>query len=106
MRPTSRPQSAIRTPLNRLLATETNVRLLRALVEIKKPLPPSLLAGYVMLNLSSVIKALSGLEELGVAEYVGSGGRRPVKFVRNHPLSSALEALFVAERTRFETILK
>ena len=106
MRPTSRPQSAIRTPLNRLLATETNVRLLRALVEIKKPLPPSLLASYVRLNLSSVIKALSGLEELGVVEYVGSGGRRPLKFVRNHPLSGALEALFVAERARFDTILK
>jgi hypothetical protein len=52
------------------------------------------------------MKALGGLEELGVVEYVGSGGRRPVKFVRNHPLSGALEALFVAERARFDTILR
>ena len=106
MRPTSRPQSAIQTPLNRLLATETNVRLLRALVALKRPMPPSRLALYVRLNLSSVIKALSGLEELGVVEHVGSGGRRPVKFVRNHPLAGALEALFAAERARYVTVFQ
>ena len=106
MRPTSRPQSALRTPLNRLLATETNVRLLRALADLKRPIPPSLLASAVKLNLSSVMKALDGLDELGVVEYIGSGARRPVVFVRSHPLSGALAALFVAERARFEAIVR
>jgi len=32
MRPTSRPQSALRCPLNHILGTEANVRVLRAIL--------------------------------------------------------------------------
>lgn len=105
MRPTSRPQSALRAPLNRVLGTEANVRLLRVLAGTSQPIAPSLLARRAELNLSGALKALDGLEELGFVERIGSGARRPVAFVREHPLSAAITALFIAEDRRFESIL-
>lgn len=105
MRPTSRPQSALRQPFNYVLATEANVRLLRELVRTTQPVAPSVLARQAQLNLSGAIRALDRLEEMGIIERVGAGSRRPVVLVRQHPLVGAIGRLFAAEHERFEGVV-
>lgn len=106
MRPILNRQSALRAPLNDILGTEANVRLLRALAATAAPMSPSRLAEATGLHLSGVARALATLEETGIVEFVGAGSRRPVAFRRSHPLASAIDALFVAERARFDRIVE
>ncbi|MBK8058777.1 MAG: hypothetical protein IPK33_13275 [Gemmatimonadetes bacterium] len=52
MRPILNRQSALRAPLNDILGTEANVRLLRALAATAAPMSPSRLAEATGLHLS------------------------------------------------------
>ena len=106
MRPILNRQSALRAPLNDILGTEANVRLLRALAATAAPMSPSRLAEATGLHLSGVARALATLEETGIVEFVGAGSRRPVTLRRAHPLASAIDALFVTERARFDRIIE
>jgi hypothetical protein len=101
VRPISRPQSAIRAPLNTIVGTEANVRLLRVLASASAPMTQSVLANLAGLNASGAGRSLAALEEIGIIEYVGTGARRPIAFRRNHPLAGALSAMFAAERSWF-----
>jgi hypothetical protein len=105
MRPITKRQSALQAPLNDILGTEANVRLLRVLSGTEEPLSPSRLAEQTMLALSGIAKAVSTLEETGIVEYVGAGSRRPIRLRAKHPLADAIRALFRAERSRFDTIV-
>ncbi len=105
MRPTARHQSALRTPLNDLLGTEAHVRLLRALSATETPVSASELARQTDLHLSGIGRALVALEETGVVELVGTGGRRPARLRDVHPLAPVLRTLFRAEAARFEHIV-
>ena len=105
MRPIARPQSLIRAPLNAVLGTGANVRLVRVLSQTSAPMAPSDLASAAMLNLSGAVRALSALEELGIVERVGTGRRQQVIFRHQHPLAPALVNLFAAERERFQGLL-
>lgn len=100
MRPTSQRQSAFRSPLNRILGTEANVRLLRVLSKTSVPMSATELARRSSITLSGVSRALEALEETGIVEFIGAGSRRPVELRRNHPLAPALETLFAAEANR------
>jgi DNA-binding transcriptional ArsR family regulator len=106
MRPTARRQSALRAPLNDILGTEASVRLLRALALEPTPLSPSELARRTQLQLSGITKALRGLEQTGMLEVIGTGSRRPVRLREDHPLASALRALFKAERDRADGVVE
>ena len=106
MRRPSERQSALRSPLNYLLGTEANVRLLRVLSEAPMPLGKAEVARRAGLNESGVRRALSTLEKLGIVEPLGAGPQKPVQLRRRHPLSAALESLFDVERGRFERLIE
>lgn len=105
MRPVLNRQSALKAPLNEILAREANVRILRVLSETDGPVSASRLAELTGLHVSGIARTVAHLEERGVVETVGAGARRPVQFRRTHPLAPAIAALFHAERARFATIV-
>lgn len=104
MRPTSRRESALRSPLNDILGTEANVRLLRVLARTPLPMTATELASQAAITLSGVGRALVSLEQTGIVEFVGVGRRRPAQLCRAHPLASVLETLFAAEEQRVTSI--
>jgi DNA-binding transcriptional ArsR family regulator len=105
MRPIARPQSALRSPLNDILGTEANVRILRTLAGTSLPMAPTEIAAHALLNLSGAVRALATLEEAGIVERVGSGRRQPVVLRRQHPLARALESLFAEESQRVQRLV-
>ena len=105
MRPTAHPQSAIRTPLNHVLATEVNVRVLRILSELSSPITAAELARRAQLQRSSVHRGLKVLEDTGVVEFVGPGPRVQVVLRDHNPLVKGLRELFAIERKRFDDLV-
>ena len=105
MRPTARRQSALRTPLNDILATEANVRILRALTDARSPINPGELARRTLLQRSTVHRALEALTRTGVVRHVGTGPRSQVELSSTHPLAQAIGALFTAETVRTESLV-
>jgi DNA-binding transcriptional ArsR family regulator len=100
MRPTANPQSAFRAPLNTLLGTEANVRVLRVLSASDVPLARSDIAARAGLHVSGMPRILSALEEQGLIESIGQGRSRPVRLRQQHPFRFALAELFRAEAAR------
>lgn len=105
MRPTAHHESALRTPLNDILATEANVRMLRVLTETRGPLNAAELARRTLLQRSSVHRALKSLETTGLVTRVGAGARSQLQITTQHPLAAPITALFNAERSRATEIL-
>ena len=105
MRPTAQRQSALRAPLNDILATEANVRMLRALAESDTALTVSELARRIRLQRSSVHRALKTLEPTGIVAWADAGGRSVIQLTARHPLTTAIRALFATERKRAESVL-
>lgn len=105
MRPTARPQSAFRSPLNDILGTEVNVRILRVLSESDAPVSAAALARETKLQRSSVHRALKTLEETGIVTLVGAapGGRMTLS--ERSPLARPIRVLFLAERARYDDLL-
>ena len=106
MRPPATPQSALRTPLNRLLGTEASVRILRELTRAEAPLSASELAATTQLGLAGIAKAVAGLIASGILERVGTGTRSPVRIRGDHPLTGAITDLFRREREQFERLVE
>lgn len=100
MRPVKAPQRGLLAPLNRLLGTEANVRVLRVLAETREPLLRAEVARRAELAPSGVRRVLDQLIAEGIIEAVGAGARMPVRLRDAHPLASALRELFKAERQR------
>jgi DNA-binding transcriptional ArsR family regulator len=96
MRPTAQPQSALRTPLNDILGTEANVRLLRVLSERTMPATAAELARQSELQPSTVHRALKMLELAGIAEFSGA----TISLRNSSPLAEPLRQLFAHERER------
>jgi DNA-binding transcriptional ArsR family regulator len=105
MRTPRRPQSALLSPLNDMLGTEANVRLLRVLSLTRTPIAAGELAARADLNRTSVYPALGVLEQAGIVAFVGTGAQRQVRLRTTHPLASPLRALFRAEARRVEDLL-
>jgi len=106
MRPPKKPQSALRTPLNRMLGTEANVRLLRVLTSEPHPLSRSELGRRAGLEQKGAHLAARRLEEEGIVRRVGSGPRQQVELEVKHPLASPLQMLFGEEKARVERVLE
>lgn len=104
MPPPRRSQNPLLTPLNRILGTEANVRLLRALTHARTPVAAGELARRARLSRTNIYPALAALERTGIVEFVGAGARRQVRFRSKHPLSHALLHLFTAEERRVESL--
>ncbi len=106
MRPPATPQSARRYPLNAILGTEANVRLLRVLIAaMGQPLASGELAARAALARTSIYRALDLLEQTGIVIYIGAGRQRQVRFRRDHSLAPALETLFTAEANTYAEFL-
>ena len=88
-------------PLDQILGTPANVRLLRSLALRSTPLAAGDLARGAALSRTSIYPALRQLELAGIVELVGAGSQRPVQLRDRHPLSKAIKDLFRNEARRF-----
>jgi hypothetical protein len=102
MRPPTHRQNLLLQPLNDILGTESNVRLLRVLALGNTSFTAGELARRAALGRTSIYPALSELERIGMIEFVGAGAQRLVQLRDRHPLSRILRDLFRAEAQRFE----
>lgn len=106
VRPTKQHQGALRAPLNDMLGTEANVRLLRELARARRGLTAGALADRARLNRAATYRALDRLLDTGIVEYSESGGSRRCRLRSEHPLAGALRGLFHFEADRFREIEK
>jgi len=106
MRPPTQQQSALRTPLNRILGTEANVRILRVLAPSVTPLGRGELARRAALRTSGTHVAVERLIQAGILELVGTGSNQQVRWAQKHPLAAALHALFESEARRVDRVLE
>ena len=99
------PKSFARQPLDVILTGTASVRVLRALLAHGGLLSVSRLAGDTLLTPNGTRDAMALLERAGVVESLGSGRTRLYRAIAAHPVVIALDALFAAERARFEAML-
>src|SRR4051812_16074977 len=98
-------QSALETPWDRILGSESQVRALRVLEATDEPMSVRELARRTRMHLRAMQVAVDKLEHAGIVERVGTGSRSQVRLRRAHPLTPAVRTLFEAERARVERIL-
>jgi DNA-binding Lrp family transcriptional regulator len=89
--------SHLSRPLDALLATLGNVRVLRVLIRHGGQLPLSRVARDAKLSLPGLRKIIDNLEHAGVVKMIGSGHARLYQAEMAHPLIKMLENLFRAE---------
>ena len=106
MRPPKKQQSALKTPLNRILGTEANVRLLRAISLEPFPMSKSELGRLALLEAKSAHVAADRLLREGILKTVGRGLRQQVELENRHPLTRQIQGLFRAEQARVESLLE
>ena len=104
MRPTKERQNRLVYPLNEILGTQANVRLLRVLALQNTSLTAGDLAKRAMLGRTSTYPPLRELERVGVIEFIGAGSRKLVQLRGSYPLSRILKELFRAEALRFDAL--
>ena len=95
MRPAKTPQGGLSAPLNRILGTEANVRVLRTLSRAGEPMPRPEVAR----------RALEALAVEGIVEAAEGGGHMHVRLREAHPLAGALRALFQVEAQRTQDVI-
>ena len=104
MRKPIQRQSLFLQPLDGILGTPANVRLLRILALRRTSLTAGELAKNAVLGRTSIYPALRQLERAGVVEFIGAGSRRLVQLRDRHPLSRILRDLFKTEALRLEAL--
>lgn len=104
MRQPKKSQSLLLQPLDEILGSPANVRLLRVLALRRTALTAGELAKNSVLGRTSIYPALRQLERAGVVEFIGAGARRPVQLRDRHPLARILRDLFKTEALRFEAL--
>jgi len=97
-------QSRLLHPLNDVLGTQANVRLIRTLSLASTPLTAGELARRADLGRTSIFPALRELESIGIVEFVGAGAQRQTQLRERHPLATALKDLFRVEASRFDEL--
>lgn len=105
MRPPKHRQSQLLYPLNGIVGTEANVRLLRVLALQGGPFTAGELARRAMLGRTSVYPALRELEHVGMVEHIGTGPQRLVQLRSRHPLSRVIAELFRTEASRLDVLM-
>lgn len=105
MRTPKLPQSSFSSPLNEILGTEANVRVLRELCRSEAPLPRSEIAERVGLSVPGTSSAVAKLRQSGIVEEVGAGSRQSFSFRGDHPLAPLVRALFLAESARVDALM-
>ena len=105
MRPPKKLQSALRTPLNRILGTEANVRVLRAVCLDQSPMSRTELGRRAHLEPKGAHLAARRLIDEGMLRFVGKGSRQQVTLNPQHPLALDVQQLFQREREGVENFL-
>ncbi|MBB4636667.1 winged helix-turn-helix domain-containing protein [Longimicrobium terrae] len=98
------PQSHFTAPLNEILGTEANVRVLRELCRADSPMARTTIAERAGLSLPGTSAAVAKLQRSGIVEAVGAGTRQSFGFRHGHPLAPALRTLFLAETLRTDAL--
>lgn len=88
-------------PLDDILGSPANVRLLRVLALRRSAVSGGELAKSAGLGRTSIYPVLRQLEQTGVIEFVGAGSQRLVQLRDRHALSRILRDLFTTETVRF-----
>lgn len=105
MRSPSQPHSVLRFPLNHLLGTEVNMRILRLLAMNTVPMSKSEIARRTALNASGVGRSIEELADMAIIGSLGTGSRRLYHLRAEHPLARPLAELFEAEQDRFVSLI-
>jgi hypothetical protein len=101
MQPIAKPQDFTRTPLNDLLGTKANVRLLRLLAnEVSGPIGVPEAAEQVGLTEAGARRSLRRLAKTGFVELIGGGRAQKFRIRDSDQLSLQLRELFRAEASR------
>ncbi len=105
MRPIVSDQNSLRNPLNELLGTQAQVRLLRVLAnEVDGPLTAPDLAQHASLTIPGAHKALKRLLQSGFVVRVGGGRKHQYELRRSDKIARALAGLFQSEKERYEAL--
>lgn len=106
MRPISKGQNSFRYPLNVILGTEAQIRLLRVMItEVNGPISIVDAAERADLTTLGARKAMKRLADAGFVCAVGGGRKLQYEISQNDILVQPITALFSAENDRFEHIL-
>jgi predicted transcriptional regulator len=106
MRPVAYGQNSLRYPLNELLGTEANVRILRVLAnDVDGPITAPNVAERTGLTIPGTHQALKRLLQSGFVVRVGGGRRYLYELNRSDKLIKALLKLFQVEKNRYEALL-
>lgn len=97
--------SSLRTSWDTILGTKSHVRVLRVLEQTRESMAVRELARRAGEHLRAAQLAIGRLVEAGVVERVGTGTQQHVRFNERHPLASALQQLFEAERARLDRVV-
>ena len=106
MRPIVLEQNPLRYPLNELLGTQANVRLLRVMAnEVEGPLAASDVAERAGLTIPGAQKALARLFRTGFISCVGGGKKHQYEIRRSDRLMQIILELFQAEKRQYEQLI-
>jgi predicted nucleotidyltransferase len=94
-------QSFLRYPLDRVLDSPANVRVLRALARHGGEMATGMLMDRTALTRVSVLAALRRLADSRLIEVIGSDRQRLSRFNDKDPLAAAVKYLFAAESERY-----
>lgn len=106
MRPVTKSNSALKTPLNEILGYQGNMRILRCLAVKDMAMSYSELAGRTGISVPGVHKAVNRLIDTGILTYRGSGKTQLLAIREGHPLREAIFHLFSAEKNRMASLEK
>ena len=104
MRPVAQRSSTFHRPLDAMLGTVANVRVLRVLAEHGGALAATTIATRARISRQSAWNAIARLSELGVVETFGEPRGTLFRISPAHPLVPAIRALFQTETQRVERL--
>ncbi len=105
MRPIAIEQNVIRYPLNELLGTPANVRLMRMLAdEVIGPIGASEAAERTGLTLAGARRALVRLAKTGFVQRVGGGRSHRYVLRESDPITNTIRELFQNESKRYRVL--
>ena len=106
MRPPKEPRSALRYPLDAILGSEVQVRLIRVLIhEVTEPLSVTDIARLAGTTTVGARKALERLETAGFAERIGSGHALKFQLRESAVARDALARAFEMENRHYDELI-
>ena len=107
MRPIAKKNNGMKYPLDELLGSQGNIRLLRAILhKADMPLSAPDAARIAGITTQGARKALDRLIGCGIIERIGSGRSTQYGLRKEAPLSKALINLFASEGERYDRVIR